>query len=246
MKKEFITMGMPAIVHVVDPHVREKDIDEVVKYFDSIDRRFSTYKKDSEIFRINAGALAPEQYSKEMQTILALCEQTKQETNNYFDIRINGILDPSGLVKGYAIWQASEQLRLQGFMNIYVEIGGDIQVYGTDEMRKPWAIGIRNPFDEKEIIKVVHLTDAGIATSGTSQRGTHIYDPIHNTVADEISSITVIADSVYDADRYATASFAMGIDGISWINQQHGYEGYAVMKDKKAYYTHGFNSYVPR
>lgn len=244
MKKEFVTMGMPAIVHVVDPHVRQRDIDEVVKYFESIDRRFSTYKKDSEISRINAGGIAPEQYSKEMQKVFALCEQTKQETHNYFDIHINGILDPSGLVKGYAIWQAAEQLRVQGFMNIYVEIGGDIQVYGTDEDRHLWAIGIRNPFNEKEIIKVVHLTNAGIATSGTSQRGTHIYDPIRQQVADDIASITVIAGSVYDADRYATAAFAMGVDGISWINEQKGYEGYAVMKDKKAYYTHGFNSYV--
>ncbi|HSX24885.1 MAG TPA: FAD:protein FMN transferase, partial [Candidatus Andersenbacteria bacterium] len=244
MKKEFVTMGMPARIEVVDPHVREKDIDEIIEYFDSIDRRFSTYKQDSELSRINAGAISPDQYSKDMQTIFALCEQTRLETNGYFDIHSNTILDPSGLVKGYAIWQASQQLQNKGYMNTYVEIGGDIQVFGTDQHHTPWAIGIRNPFQKDEIIKVVHLIDAGIATSGTSERGTHIYDPIHKKDADEIASITVIAPSVYDADRYATAAFAMGENGISWINDQPGYEGYAVTKDKRGVYTNGFSSYV--
>ena len=244
MKKEGISMGMPVTLQVIDPHVREKDFDEAFQYFDAIDKRFSPYKKNSELSRINDGTIAPEQYSKEMQKILALCEQTHQETNGYFDIRLNGTLDTSGLVKGYAIWQAAEQLLNKGFMNMYIEIGGDIQVYGTDEHRNPWAIGIRNPFQKDEIIKVVHLTNAGIATSGTSEQGTHIYDPIHKKDADEIASITVIADTIYDADRFATAAFAMGESGISWINSKQRYEGYAVGKDKKAYYTNGFSRYV--
>jgi thiamine biosynthesis lipoprotein len=244
MKHEFITMGMPAVVQVVDDVVSMKDMQEVVDYFSAIDDQFSLYKQDSEISRINAGEIKIGEYSKAMQNIFELCEETKKETQGYFDILHNNVLDPSGLVKGYAIAHAAKLLQDKGFENIYVEIGGDIQVFGRDERHENWNIGIRNPFDVHEIIKVVHLANAGIATSGTAERGTHIYNPVDGNISDEVVSVTVVADSVYDADRYATAVFAMGLKGVEWIDGLRGYEAYAVTKDKKAYYTRGFTSYV--
>lgn len=55
-----------------------------------------------------------------MQTILALSEQTKQETQGYFNIRHNGIADPSGIVKGWAILKAANMLEEAGFTNFYI------------------------------------------------------------------------------------------------------------------------------
>jgi thiamine biosynthesis lipoprotein len=85
----------------------------------------------------------------------------------------------------------------------------------------------------------------GIATSGTYRRGQHIYDP-HNTGAPlaEIVSISVIGPNVYEADRFATAAFAMGGQGINFIENLKGFEGYMINKDGIAIQTGGFVRYL--
>ena len=55
---------MPITIEVVDPHVTEAEIAGIFDYFASVDRMFSTYKKESEISRLNAGELTKKQLSK--------------------------------------------------------------------------------------------------------------------------------------------------------------------------------------
>jgi thiamine biosynthesis lipoprotein len=160
-----------------------------------------------------------ENASEEMQMIFALSEETKQQTKGYFDIKTpNGHYDPSGLVKGWAIWNAAQLLQKKGFENFYVDAGGDIQPHGKNVEGNLWAIGIKNPFNEFENVKVVHVTTEGVATSGTYIRGLHIYNPRGgNEPVSGIVSLTVIGPNIYEADRFATAAFAMGPGGINFI-----------------------------
>lgn len=245
MKISRSTMGMPAVVEVVDEHVVEQDIDDVFALFQRIDDRFSTYKPESEISQINDARIAIDDASDEMKEVLALCEQTKQESSGFFDIYHNGILDPSGLVKGWAIWRAAQQLTLKGFQNFYLDIGSDIHVAGHNAEGHPWLIGIRDPFNKEDIVKVLSLSDRGIATSGTSERGHHIYNP-HATDGEivDIVSMTVVGPNVYEADRFATPAFSMGRKGIYFIEQQPGLEGYMIDEEGIATYTTGFEQYV--
>lgn len=60
----------------------------------------------------------------------------------------------------------------------------------------------------------------------------------------EVMGITVIGPDIYEADRFATAAFAMGRDGIVFIEKLEGFEGYLIDKDKCATYTSGFERYV--
>ena len=236
-------MGMPVTVEAIDD-ITAKDIESVFAYFKSVDKRYSTYKASSEISKINAG-LPKKQWSREMKAVLELCEQTKELTNGYFDICHEGKLDPSGLVKGWAINNAADLLLGKGVNNFYIEAGGDIQVHGANADNEPWAVGLRNPFNIEEIIKVISLTTEGVATSGTYIRGQHIYNP-HNDhrEAGFVKSLTVIGPNVYEADRFATAAFAMGQDGIAFIESTPGLEGYVVDANKVATYTSGFERYV--
>lgn len=219
-------------------------IDSVFNYFKNIDKQFSTYKPSSEISRINNG-LPKNEWSKDMKFVISLCDETKDITNGYFDIYHNGKLDPSGLVKGWAIYNASKLLQEKGIKNFYIEAGGDIQADGSNADKKPWTIGIRNPFNIDEIIKIVHLENQGMATSGTYIRGQHIYNPhINNQDITDVKSLTVIAANVYEADRFATAAFAMGKEGIGFIERMPGLEGYMVDDEKIATFTSGFERYV--
>nr|MBI5455511.1 FAD:protein FMN transferase [Candidatus Levybacteria bacterium] len=243
MKKQTVSMGMPVIINVIDRGVTEQDFSQVFAYFNYIDNKFSIYKKDSEISKINRKELKEKDLSNDMKTIFSLSQKTKIETNGYFDINTNDFLDPSGIVKGYAILNGAKMLNKK-YKNIYLEIAGDIQVFGKDERDQKWKIGIRNPFNKNEIIKVVNLSNKGIATSGTYERGAHIYNHKNKKKADEIASMTVIADNIYDADRFATAAFAMGEKGIEFIATLKGIEGYMIKKDKTAIFTKGFEAFV--
>ena len=89
------------------------------------------------------------------------------------------------------------------------------------------------------------VTDKGVATSGTAIRGQHIYDP-HNpdTSLQDVVSLTVIGPNVFEADRFATAAFAMGKRGIFFIQQLPGFEGYMIDASARATFTSGFERYV--
>ena len=236
-------MGMPITIETVSNQTHD-EIESIFRYFTSIDERYSTYKESSEISQINAG-LPQREWSDEMKTVLKLCAETKRLTKGYFDIEHDGQLDPSGLVKGWAINNAAAMLREMGVKGFYIEAGGDIQVDGLNADGQSWQIGIRNPFATTEIVKVVGLTNTGIATSGAYIRGDHIYNPHKpEKKPSVVRSLTVIGSNVYEADRFATAAYAMDEAGIGLIDFMPGLEGYMIDRDSKATLTRGFNKYV--
>jgi FAD:protein FMN transferase len=247
MKQTRLLMGMPITVDVKDAPddvTAAREIDRVYAYFTQVDETFSTYKDTSEISRINRGELDEADASDEVRTILALGRQTSRETDGYFDMYLDGHLDPSGVVKGWAIRNAARLLERAGLRNFYVDAGGDAQIRGLHDGR-PWRVGIRNPFNRHENVKILSLTDCGIATSGTAVRGQHIYNPFHpDEPLTEVLSITVIGPNVYEADRFATAAFAMGREGISFIGRLPDFEGYMIDRHSRATYTAGFERFV--
>jgi FAD:protein FMN transferase len=244
MKQTRLLMGMPITIDVADTGATQQHLDEVYAYFEYIDDTFSTYKTTSEISRLNRGDLNEDDCSEDMRTMLDLAEQTTRETNGYFDIRHDGMRDPSGIVKGWSIRNAASILGGRGFRNFYVDAGGDAAISGLREGHA-WHVGIRSPFMRHEVVKVLGLSDCGVATSGTAIRGQHIYNPHrpHDPIVD-ILSVTVVGPDVCDADRYATAAFAMGREGIHFIATLPGYEGYMIDAQARAVYTSGFERYV--
>ncbi len=245
MEQTKLLMGMPITVEIIDSFGEKSAIEKVFDYFKSVDQRFSTYKKESEISQINQGKLPLADWTGAMQEVFALCEKTRRETNGYFNILHRGKYDPSGLVKGWAIYHAAQMLKNLGFTNFYVEAGGDIQVSGCNAEGKKWRVGIRNPFNRFENVKIIHLDHEGVATSGTYIRGQHVYNPhqLSGKIKD-IVSLTVIGPNVYEADRFATAAFAMGKKGIEFVEKMNGFEGYMVDAKGVATLTSNFEKYV--
>jgi thiamine biosynthesis lipoprotein len=212
-----------------------------------VDQKFSTFKEDSEITAINKNKIKKGEMSSDMKLVFKLSEDTKKLTNGYFDIVTpDGTYDTSGLVKGWSIYNASKILKKNGIKNFTVEAGGDIQTSGKNKDNELWCIGIQNPFNEKrEVVKKVYLDNNGIATSGSYVRGRHIYNPKDkDDKPKDIVSLSVIGPNVFEADRYATAAFAMGKEGIFFIEGLPGFEGYAIDKDGIATMTTGFKNYT--
>src|ERR1035437_4293691 len=109
MKQTKIMMGMTISIEIVDPGINEKIFDKIFSYFEKVDETFSVYKKNSEITLINEGKIKQNEYSHDMKEIFLLADKTKKDTNGYFDIKTpEGKYNPSGLVKGWAIYDASK------------------------------------------------------------------------------------------------------------------------------------------
>ncbi len=228
-------MGMPVIVEIVGEK-KNKPFEKVFEYFGWVDEKFSPYKQNSEVTKLNFE-------DKDLKQILKQCAQTKKDTNGYFDVFYEGTFDPSGLVKGWAIWEASKILEEMKYKDFYIEAGGDIQTHGLNEAHEKWKVGVKNPFNRNQIIKIVQLSGEGIATSGNYEKGNHIYNPLGKSNS-EIVSLTVIGKNVYEADRFATPLFAMGFEGIKFLEKKNHLEGYMIDKKGFATFTKGFEKYV--
>lgn len=237
---------MPCIVEIVDKNADAKDIEAVFDYFKHIDDTFSYFKPTSLISAINRGELKLKDAPSEVIEVFALCAKTKEETDGFFDIKkSDGTYNPSGLVKGLAVHRGAQMLKKKGYKNYCVEIAGDMEMAGHNEDGEDWVIGIQNPFDLSQIVKRVALTDKGIATSGIYQRGAHIYNPKDWTdKIEKIVGLTVIGPNVYEADRLATACYAMGEEGIYFLEYIDGVEGYMIGSNGIAMMTTGFAKYI--
>ena len=240
-----ILMGMPITVEIVD-YSHKGIFDDVFAYFAAVDQRFSLFKPDSEITAINQGHMSLKASSADMQAVLQIGEQIKQQTHGYFEVRRpDGVIDPTGIVKGWAIRNACRLIEAAGARNYFVDAGGDIQSSGAAGDGKAWMVGIRNPFNDREIVKTVRPVGHGIATSGTYVRGQHIYNPYRPAQPiTDILSLTVIGADVLQADLYATAAFAMGEEGIYFIEEHPHLEGYLIDRNGIATQTTGFTAFV--
>ena len=77
-----------------------------------VDARFSTYRADSELCRLDRGELLLADASRGRALGAgALRRRCASETGGFFDVRATGRLDPSALVKGWAAQRAADMLR---------------------------------------------------------------------------------------------------------------------------------------
>ena len=241
-----LIMGMPVCVAISGAAAAAPDLEVAFASFVQADARFSPFRPDSELSRLNRKELASQDRSAQMCEILELAEQTRIDSDGYFDVRRpDGTLDPCGIVKGWAIREAARALALRGLRDFFIDAGGDIQASGHNVEGGHWRVGIRNPFQSEQIVKVLIPRGAGVATSGNYHRGPHIYNPhAPETPAGDIVSLTVIGPDILEADRFATAAFAMGEVGIEFIERVQGLEGYQIDARGIARMTSGIGRYL--
>lgn len=211
-----------------------------------IDAVFSPFRPDSAVSRINDGRLDIADAGPLMAEVLTLCDRFEATTRGYFSAWHDGRLDPSGLVKGWAIARACTLLDRAGCRDYFVDAGGDVRTRGHAGPGQPWRVGIRHPVERDKVARVVLATDLAVATSGTYEKGTHIRDPHTGQPAKELLSMTVVGPDIVVADVLATAAFAMGPDGLGLIAEHPGYEGLAIDRQLQGTSTSGFDSHCDR
>ena len=226
-------MGTAVSVHIADVVPQETaDVawESVGVFLRDIEDRFSTFLPTSEISRINAGELHMLDASPDVVEVLDACTWLEHLSDGVFNARRpDGSIDPAGFVKGWAAERAAILLGEAGLQNFYLRIGGDIQTHGVQATGEKWRVGIVDPHNAARIRSYVDIPENwAVATSGTAERGQHIWGKDAQPASTQFSSMTVIGPHRMWADAFATIGFALGNGGIEWVEKFPDYTAFTL------------------
>ncbi len=228
-------MGMPVSVALRGRHRDDAAADAawaaVVADLREVDRVFSTYRDDSFVSRLDRGEVRASAGPPEVAEVLALGEQARRESAGAFDVVRGGRLDPSGVVKGWAVERAARHLRALDDTDFCLSAGGDMVVHVARPDRADWRIGIEDARDPLRLVAVVALRGGALATSGLAHRGAHVVDARTGLSPRHLASVTVVAASLTVADLDATTALALDADAPAWLAARSGRTSYLQWAD---------------
>ncbi|WP_157536768.1 FAD:protein FMN transferase [Kitasatospora mediocidica] len=246
-----------------DPALFQAAATAAFAHLHHIDEVFSPFKPDSPISRIRDGrlpltALADHPEGPGIREVLHLCEQLKQDSDGAFDAWAVGDpphFDPCGAVKGWAAERASALAIAHGLPRHVLNAGGDVRLHSGHDPAAPWRVGITDPHHPGTVLTVLQVHDGAVATSGTTERGAHVFDPRTARPATGLAQVTVTGPDLTLADGYATAALAMttGPDGPvtahAWLDDlahRTGYQALTVDPQGATWYTSGLPELLTR
>jgi thiamine biosynthesis lipoprotein len=205
-----------------EPGAVRTALEEAVAGLHRVDEVFSTYREDSQVSRLGRGDVTLEQCDQEVAEVLAAGAEAERLSDGWFSTRYEGRIDPTGIVKGWAVERAARHLAASGADGVSVNGGGDVQMYGVPGPHRPWRVGIADPLRPGGLAAVVSAAGAAelaVATSGTAERGAHIVDPrTGRSAVTDLVAVTVVGPRLIWADAWATAAFAMGSrQALDWL-----------------------------
>lgn len=219
-------MGMPISLDI--PRAKAEVFEDVFERLRQIDKRFSTYKSDSEVSRFSRGELAEDDLSSELKKVIKACRKAEAKTDGYFSAWATGTFEPSGYVKGWAIAEAGKTIERRGHHTYCLSAGGDILARSNTD--KKWNIGIQDPLHPQKILNKLSIFNGAVCTSGNYARGGHIINPKTKQPADELLSVTISGPDIIWTDILATACFAMGKKSADFMKTQKNYYAFIIHK----------------
>jgi thiamine biosynthesis lipoprotein len=205
----------------------EGAVAEAVDWLHEVDDRFTTYRPGSEWLSYCAGELRAVDLHADIKHVLERTAELETETGGAFrvDADPGRPPDPAAYVKGWAVQGAADILVGAGASAVCVNGGGDVAAW---RLRGSWRVGVQDPFDRTRVRGVLEVDCGAVATSGAYERGDHVFDPRTRRPARGLASVTVVGPDLGTADAYATAAFALGDEGASWLRTLDGYGAYVI------------------
>jgi thiamine biosynthesis lipoprotein len=120
--------------------------------------------------------------------------------------------------KGYALDRVATIFEQHQEPSLLNAAGSSFRAVGSGVRNEGWMIGLRNPLAKKERLGVLRIRDCAMSTSGAEEqsfesegrRYGHIIDPRTGWPSDNVTSVTVVANSAAISDALATAFFVGG------------------------------------
>lgn len=220
----------------------------VKQIFAEVDAVFSLFRPESEASRLARGELTLLESSQLMRRQYADAATWRLLTEGSFTPeRPDRVLDLAGIVKGNALKEAGISLLALGQHDWCLNAGGDILVSGSPVPGSgdPWRAGIVDPRDRQALLAGFPLGGSGqmaaLATSGTSERGDHIWSA---GSASEFLQVSVASPHIVTADVLATAIVAGGQAMLDRAVDGWNVDVLAVQRDGQVLATPGFRASV--
>jgi thiamine biosynthesis lipoprotein len=136
-------------------------------------------------------------------------------------------LDLGGFGKEYAADRAATLLLEQGINSGYVNLGGDLRIFGPQADGQPWTIGIQHPRQADAIIASLPVGSGALATSGDyerffeldGKRYCHILNPGTGYPVTCLQSVSVLAPVAIAAGSYATLALLKQEQGLAFLRE---------------------------
>jgi thiamine biosynthesis lipoprotein len=191
---------------------------------EAVERSLSIWRDESEISRLNGAG--EDSVSAELFTAIEEAVELGRASRGAFDVtlerngyerieldrpehrvRLHGAkLDLGAILKGRAVDAALEALKASGAASALVDLGtSSIGVFGEE----PVTFEVRNPEGGPSPASF-RLREGAVASSSRDQLGAHILDPRTGEAASQVLSVTVVAESAFEADALSTAVFVLG------------------------------------
>ena len=232
MKKTWLEPHMGTMVEITLDGKNPIDYQETVErgfdFFRKIEKLYSPFINDSAIGRLKSGEKIEvvEKETEYFSEILQICNLAEIETRGFFTSQLpdkdgSFFFNPTGMIKGWTIQKVSELLSTLPETGFLINAGGDIQVGGTSPTL--WNIGIYSP-ENSQFTHFLELESGAIATSGTYERGRHIYSPKTKNYPNFRKSLTVIGENILWSDIWATSLFIAEESYIQKFSEETGWK----------------------
>ncbi len=144
-------------------------------------------------------------------------------------------IDFGGFGKEYAADRSADKLSAAGVEHGYVNLGGDIRVFGPQPDGKPWVIGIVDPRKTGAIIATFPLSSGALATSGDYEkffeldgcRFCHILNPFTGYPVTYWQSVSVVAPVAIAAGSYSTIAMLKQAEGTGFLDSM-GFQYFCI------------------
>lgn len=155
--------------------------------------------------------------------------------------------DFNAVAKGYAIDCLGRYLESMGVRNYLIELGGEILAKGRNSSsQQPWKVGIEgvdSQLDNRSFQVIIALEDRAMASSGnyrkfridsvSGKKYVHTINPLTGSAEQSnVTSATVVMSTCGEADAYATALMALGLErSKQLLNETAGVDAYLTFND---------------
>jgi FAD:protein FMN transferase len=134
-------------------------------------------------------------------------------------------LDFGGFGKEYAADRAAEALLALGVRHGYVNLAGDVRVFGPRPDGSAWSVGIQHPREPRTVLASIALKTGALATSGdyerffehAGRRYCHILDPRTGHSVRHWRSVSVLAPQAIVAGAVSTIAMLKQEAGLAYL-----------------------------
>jgi thiamine biosynthesis lipoprotein len=217
----------------------ESIINQAAEILHEADRTFSLYKSESPLSQLARGETRLADLPPVVAEIWDACEEWEKRTDGWFSAMTpQNTFDPSGIVKTWAAKRAAEYIHQSRITDFTMNAGGDVWLSDDLTTDQDWRIAISKPISiasaDHGILTVIDLKNTSyraMATSGSAERGQHIWNPKApgKESPTDLVQVSVVANDLVTADVWATAAFAAGQRGVSLLNAVDGIEALFVL-----------------